>query len=172
MISELGDLDRASRRRGIHLGCRRHEHVVDPERCAEREIVVERARVLRQVVGAVELQRVDEDADDGPSAFAPGTSDQPSVAVVQRAHGGDESDTRPPPPRFIEALPERGNRLDDLNTHRPGGGTSATERGDAGNCFSRTSATYVRAASTTVSARCAYCFTNEGTKPSNSPSMS
>ena len=52
---------------------------------------VARSRGTRQILGAVKLQRVDEDADDARRTRDV-RLDQPRVAGVQRAHGRHEAD--------------------------------------------------------------------------------
>ena len=69
MIGETADVDRALRRNRVHLLDRRGEHDVDAEPVAELPVRIERARIPPQIVLAIELQRVDEDADRDRPAF-------------------------------------------------------------------------------------------------------
>ena len=66
MVGEPADVDAHSGGCGIHLGRRRRKHDVDAELAAERQVGLERARIARQIVLVVELQRVDEDRSRPP----------------------------------------------------------------------------------------------------------
>ena len=77
----------------IHLGRGRGEHDVDALGLTRADIGVERARIAVEIVLAIELQRIDEDADDDDVAFARrACAHQPRVARVQRAHRRHEAD--------------------------------------------------------------------------------
>src|SRR4029453_16808750 len=83
---------RAQRLDGVHLVHGRREHEVDTELVADLEVRVQRARIALEVIFAIELKRVDEDADnDGVAALARSLN-QPSVTPMQRAHGRHEPD--------------------------------------------------------------------------------
>ena len=64
-------------------------------RGAECEVIVDRAWICIEVVAAVELQRVDEDADHHDIGMAASLIDQCQVTRVQRPHGGDQCDPSP-----------------------------------------------------------------------------
>ena len=76
----------------IHDGLRRQEHGVGARLPQQPEVGVEVAGVALQVLLGAELQRIEEDRDQRAVGFGAGTAQQRQVAVVQRAHGGDESD--------------------------------------------------------------------------------
>ena len=68
------------------------EDDVDTLRLADREVARLVARVLHEVVGDVELARVDEDRDDGGRVVRAGDLHQRPVAVVEPAHRRHEPD--------------------------------------------------------------------------------
>ena len=86
MIGKASDVDGALRRLRVHLRRRRRKHDVDAMLAAERDIGIERARIAREIVLAVELERVDEDRDDHDAALAAGGVDQRRMSGMQRAH--------------------------------------------------------------------------------------
>ena len=77
--------------------------------------VVEGARVVGDVVGVAELERVDEDAHDHHVALGPGPRHEREVAGVQRAHGGHEADGAAGGPGLVQPGSAGGAGLDDLH---------------------------------------------------------
>ena len=75
----------------------------------------ERARVVRDVLGVAELERVHEDAHDHQVAFGTSPIDQRRVPVVQRAHGGNQADHPTGSPGLVQHGTTGGDRLDDLH---------------------------------------------------------
>jgi hypothetical protein len=91
MIGEATDIDGAFRRKGVYLVDGRGKYQIDTEPIAELAVLIEPARIAPQVVLAIELQRVDEDADDHRLTLVPRLFNQPDMARVQRAHRGDQA---------------------------------------------------------------------------------
>ena len=87
-----GDLRRTAR---VDLVDRRREEDVDALGLAERQVLVERARVAVEVLAGPELQRVHEQRHDQRGVAADlraGASHQAGVARVHRAHRADQAD--------------------------------------------------------------------------------
>ena len=82
------------------------------ERAAERHVGLERARIPRQVVLVVELQRIDEDGDDNLAIFTAGFFNQCGMTGVQRTHGRHQAERAIGTLR--QAFPEPVNGLDEL----------------------------------------------------------
>ena len=91
MIGEAADIDGAFRRHGVHFIDRRGEYEIDAEPIAKLTVRVEPARIAPQIVLTIELQRVDEDADDHRLTLVPRLFNQPDMARVQRAHRGHQA---------------------------------------------------------------------------------
>ena len=89
MIGKAAHVDRALRLDRIHLVGRRREHDVDAGSIADALVGVERAGIAAQIVLAVELQRVDEDAHDDDLTIVARRIDQPHVSRMKRAHCGN-----------------------------------------------------------------------------------
>ena len=71
---------------------RRDEDDVGPGLGADEQVALERPRVVRDVLGVAELQRVHEDADRHHVALGAGPRHERAVPVVQRAHGRHQPD--------------------------------------------------------------------------------
>src|SRR5688572_18034999 len=69
MLGERAGVNRARRRTGVHLPSRWGEDDVNAKRLAEREIGVDRPRIPFEVVGTIELKRIDENAHHDASAI-------------------------------------------------------------------------------------------------------
>ena len=63
-----------------------------PAALARIEVALERPRVVRDVVGVTELQRVHEDAHRDAVALATRPCHERAMPFVQRAHGRDQAD--------------------------------------------------------------------------------
>ena len=151
----------------------RRKHQLDAEGVANCEVGLERPRIPLEIVLAIELQRVDEDADDHVVAVLPGCFDQSGMSLVERPHRRHESHSVT---RETMVLPPRADARDGLATAALIWRVSGPLRQEPGS----------RAAGIGPPARrcvglcrgderrraCAYWCTNDGTKPSNSPSMS
>ncbi|MNP51264.1 hypothetical protein D3C76_1455700 [compost metagenome] len=77
----------------IDIARRRREDEVDVVFFELFAIFLQRARVTRQIVGAVKLHRVHEDRDHHHIGAGFGLFDQFHVAVMQITHSRDQSDT-------------------------------------------------------------------------------
>ena len=78
------DVTRTRREDGINL--QRNEQV---------EVLFEIPRIAREILTRTELRRIDKDRDHDHVALTPGAPHQAQVALVQRAHGGDERERLP-----------------------------------------------------------------------------
>ncbi len=76
---------------GVHVGCRWGEEEVDPFGFEQGTVRVEGARVFGEVLGGTKLGGVDEEGGSHEVAGLPGRLDERQVALMQRAHGGDET---------------------------------------------------------------------------------
>ena len=95
------------------------------------------------------------------------------VAGVQGAHGWNQPDGLSLAPQRLEPSAQRRYGIGQRDAHFfPLAATGTTGCSWAGKRPSFTSAMYSRAASRMVSARCAYCLTNDGTNSSNNPNAS
>ena len=92
MIADPTDFYRERGRRRIHLAGGGGEHDVDAQPLAELEIALQRSRISLEILAPIELQRIDEDADDDELAVAAGVFDEPRMARVQRAHRRHQTD--------------------------------------------------------------------------------
>lgn len=91
---QLTRFDRGVEALGIHLCCSRCIDRVHPHLGAAPDIGLEGPRVPRQILRAVELQRVDEDRHDDHIGLLAGGGHELQMAVVQGSHGGDQGDRR------------------------------------------------------------------------------
>ncbi len=86
--------------------------------------MLERARVVGDVVGVTELERVDEDAHRHHVALEPGPRHERHVAGVERTHGGHEADGPAGGPGPIEPAPAGCPRLDHVHRRYTAAGTA------------------------------------------------
>ena len=77
---------------GIHVRLSWSEHEVDAPRGGEPGVVIESARIAREVFGRAELQRIHEDAHDDDVGNAFGFVDQSEMSLVEGAHRRHERD--------------------------------------------------------------------------------
>ena len=77
---------------GIHHLGSRFEADIHPFFAAERPILGNRARIAREVFARAELRRVHENTHNECIATESCRPDERTVAVMQRAHRGNESD--------------------------------------------------------------------------------
>ena len=92
VIADPTDFYRERGRRRIHLAGGGGEYHVDAQPLAESEIALQCSRISLEVLVPIELQRIDEDADDYELAVAAGLFDKPRMARVQRAHRRHQTD--------------------------------------------------------------------------------
>src|SRR5262245_66544053 len=86
VIGKTAHHDRAKRPTRVHLLWARREHDVDPEPVANLQISVHRLRVSLKVFWPIELERIDEDADDDTLTLTPCLLDQACMARMPRPH--------------------------------------------------------------------------------------
>ena len=96
-IGETRHLDEGLARQPlrIHDLRGRGEHHIDTGRFQRSAILLQSARVVGEILGLVELHRVDEDADHHLLGVAVRLLHQRQVALMQIAHGGHECDGTP-----------------------------------------------------------------------------
>src|SRR3989449_8322133 len=75
-----------------HRGRLGHEQTIHLALGGEPAIVRETARVALEILLRAELQRIDEDAQHHAIGMIPGAVHEAQVALVERAHRGDEPD--------------------------------------------------------------------------------
>src|SRR5206468_11444353 len=92
VIAYAADFYCAGGRRRIHLAGGAREHHVDAQPLAEFEIALKRSWISLEILAPIELQRIDENADDDELAVAAGVFDEPRMARVQRAHRRHQTD--------------------------------------------------------------------------------
>lgn len=92
---EVPRLDRGVEPLGVHRGGRRGVHRVDTHGGAPLDICLEGARIAGEILGAVELQRVDEDRHHHCVGMLVGHANQLEMALVERPHRRDEGHRRP-----------------------------------------------------------------------------
>ena len=124
---------------------------------ATLEVLCGRAWIMLEVVAAIELQWVHEDADHHNVAHLLSFVDEHQVAVVQRAHGGHESNGLVV--AALRAAPSSHRRRRLKDKHR---NVVAQWKlwASSGQTPSRTSAMYSRAAEMTVPRRSANFLAN------------
>ena len=116
VVGQSSDLDPAFERNRIYLGDRWRKDHIDTERPAEVRIHIERSRIAFEVLRPIELNGVDEDADDDRRAFGSGAANEAGVPFVKGSHGWNQTDqTAGTPRRDLRA--EVGNGLDKLEWH-------------------------------------------------------
>ena len=77
---------------GIHVRLSWSEHEVDAPRGGEPGVVIESARIAREVFGRAELQRIHKDAHDDDVGNSFGFVDQSEMSLVEGAHRRHERD--------------------------------------------------------------------------------
>ena len=115
---ECAGIDRARRRRGVHLFNRRQEQRIDAESLARVSVGLESTRIPVEIILAIELQRVDEDAYHDARTFVARPLDQPFMPRMQRAHRRYQPDRSADFPGASQ-VPDVGDAL-----HAPGAGHS------------------------------------------------
>ena len=108
-LRQARHFDKRAERRllGIHLlGCRM-EHQRDSGRSAQREIVLERSRIPREILVWPKLRRIHKDRRDDEIAFAPSDLHQADMPRVQRSHRRHEPNTQATPLGRVDRLPHR-----------------------------------------------------------------
>src|SRR5258708_4107015 len=152
----------------------RSEYQIGAAPAAEFQIGRQPAGVSLVVFLAVELERVYENGDDHAAGLGPRPVDQRAVPGVQGPHGGDQADAQTRAPGARDSLAEFPHSREHLEAHAD----SLTTMADRVLCSSPgklprwTSSMYSCAPFRIISPRLAYCFTNLGTKRSNSPNAS
>ena len=134
--AQLGDLDRGLEVQRIDLLDGRGEEQVDAGLLGKQLVALEVARVAGQVLGGPKLRRVDEQARHSHVALLVAGPKERQVALVEGAHGGDESDRPARPTRSVELGAQRGDRADGLHaTSDSVRSTSASKSGSScGRC--------------------------------------
>jgi hypothetical protein len=90
MIRQVTHIDSTFEMLRIDFSDRRRKYDIDVPLTAHVEIRLERSGIRREIVRAIELQRVDEDADNDNVAFAPSELDKLAMTRVQRSHRRDQ----------------------------------------------------------------------------------
>ena len=84
------------------------------------DVLVERARIPREVLVRAELHRVHEDRDHDEVRASPRLRDESEVAFVQRAHRGDHGDDEPLAARDVTRGAQRLLLVDELGHQASG----------------------------------------------------
>ena len=108
------DVDPRGVARRVHLLVRRSKDDLRSAVGQQLEIGVQRAGILREILGRSELRRIDVDRDDRAVAFGLGRAHQAQVPFVQRPHRRHESDSLAGTPQLGERLSQFGNSRDEL----------------------------------------------------------
>jgi hypothetical protein len=87
---------------------------------AERSFLVDRPVVAVEVGSLVELERIDEDRDTHRVRSFRGVADECEMAVVQRAHRGNEADGAALPMLGSRPLERLGGRGEELHRRTDG----------------------------------------------------
>src|SRR5262249_60322279 len=103
---------------GIHLRWRWSKDRIDRERFASPHARFERGRVEAEVILTIELNRVDEDADDDVPALRARALDEPRMPLVQRAHRRHQTETARGAPGPRKQVPQLRDRFDETDSHR------------------------------------------------------
>ena len=99
---------------GVHRAGHWCVHRVDGATPTDREVVVDRPRVGIEVVAAIELERVDKDADDDNVGVPACFGDQGEVTFVQRAHRWHQRDSLAGKSLLVAPRGKRGRPIDNF----------------------------------------------------------
>ena len=116
-VGQACDLDRGGESVRVHLLEGRREQQVDPGRGGKLGVAALVARIALEVLARAELGRVHEQAHDHEPALVGGGAHQAQMALVQRAHRGDEPDRVPGAPRGRHRGAQRRDRADGSQVH-------------------------------------------------------
>ena len=105
---DVCDLDRSRKTRRIELFRSRRVEKVHAFAFEQGGVPVEVPRVSGEVLARRELERVDEDRDDGEFARPSRESDEREMALVKRPHGRDEADACARRAGFSNETPQPG----------------------------------------------------------------
>jgi hypothetical protein len=90
MIRQATNIDSTLEGLRIDFGDRRRKYDVDVPLPAQAEIGIKSSRIRCEIVRPIELQRVDEKADNDDVAFAASELDKLAMTRVQRSHRRDQ----------------------------------------------------------------------------------
>src|SRR4029077_697699 len=117
MVRDAPDIHNALERRRAHFSYPRREDDVDLRSRAHLGIRFQRSWVLVQVVFTIELERVDEDADDDDVALGAGEIDQPLMPFMERTHRWHKPDAPVGASSLGHAIPHLRDRRDYIRRH-------------------------------------------------------